>query len=104
MEDKNKQYQLDKVYRRVENIKSFYMHLAIYLTVNILFIIFWCFDSFMPKTFWPPAFFMMVAVAGFAVLAHGVYVFGAKYFLPKDWEEKQMKKLIEKDKQNNQKQ
>ena len=90
--------QIDNAQKKVECIKSFYMHLAIYLTVNILFFIFWCIDSWMPKTFWKPAFFIMIVVAGSAVLAHGLFVFGAKYILPKDWEEKQIKKLMSKNK------
>lgn len=87
--------------KRVEQIKDFYTHLMTYCTVNILFLIFWFFGSFMPETFWKPAFICMVGIAGFAVLAHGIFVFGAKYVLPKGWEEKQFKKLMNKEKQQN---
>lgn len=83
--------------KRMEQIRDFYMHLVIYCTVNILFFIFWLFDPGMPKTFWKPAFIMMVVVAGFAVLAHGLLVFGPKYLLSKDWEEREMKKLMDKE-------
>lgn len=98
MKDTYKQQELDRVSKRVECIKSFYMHLAVYLTVNILFFIFWCFDTWMPKTFWRPAFFIMVVIAGIALLAHGLFVFGAKYILPKGWEERMMKKIMSKNK------
>lgn len=84
--------------KRMEKIRDFYMHLATYCTVNILFFAFWMFDSFMPKTFWKPAFIMMAGVAGLAVLAHGLLVFGAKFILPKGWEEKELKKLMDKEK------
>lgn len=85
--------------KRVEQIKGFYGHLIIYCTVNILFLVFWYFDSFMPKTFWKPAFIMMVGVAGFVVLAHALLVFGSKYILPKGWEERKLKELMKKEKQ-----
>lgn len=98
MKNTYEKQQIDKVHKRVESIKGFYMHLAIYLTVNILFFIFWCVDSWMPKTFWKPSFFIMIVIAGSAVLAHGLFVFGAKYILPKDWEEKQIKKIMSKNK------
>lgn len=85
--------------KRMERIRDFYMHLTIYITVNVLFVIFWYFDSFMPETFWEPAFFMMIGAAGFAVLAHALLVFGAKYILPKSWEDKQYQKLLNKENQ-----
>jgi len=84
--------------KRMEKIRDFYMHLATYCTVNILFFAFWIFDSFMPETFWKPAFIMMAGVAGLVVLAHGLLVFGAKFILPKGWEERELKKLMDKEK------
>jgi hypothetical protein len=33
------------------------------------------------------------------VLAHAIIVFGAKYILPKGWEEKKIKELMKKDNQ-----
>jgi hypothetical protein len=85
--------------KRMEQIRDFYMHLVIYCTVNILFFIFWLLDSGMPKTFWRPAFIMMAGAAGLVVLAHALLVFGAIYILPKDWEEKELRKLMDKEKQ-----
>lgn len=87
--------------KRVEQLRDFYTHLIIYCTVNILFFAFWYFDSFMPETFWEPAFLIMIGGAGIAVAAHGIFVFGAKYILPKEWEEKQFKKLMGKEKKHN---
>ena len=88
--------------KRVEQIRDFYTHLITYCTVNLLFLAFWFFlETSMPETFWRPAFIMMAGIAGLAVLAHGLYVFGAKYILPKSWEEKKLKELINKQNQHN---
>ena len=86
--------------KRVEQLRNFYGHFIIYCTVNILFLIFWYFDSYMPKTFWEPAFYAMVGGAGFVVLAHGLLVFGSKYILPKGWEERKLKELMKAEKKH----
>lgn len=88
--------------KRVEQLRDFYTHLITYCTVNLLFLMFWFFlETSMPETFWRPAFIMMAGVAGLAVLAHGLFVFGAKYILSKSWEEKKLKELINKQNQHN---
>ncbi|MCO6148585.1 2TM domain-containing protein [Flavobacterium sp. NRK1] len=96
--DFRKQLKIMLAYKRVEQLKNFYVHLAAYCTVNISLLIYWYFESFMPETFWRTTFFITTVISGFIVLAHSIIVFGTKHVFSKNWEEKKFKKLIDKEK------
>lgn len=85
--------------KRVKRIKSFYVHLLIYILVNIFIIasnfirnsndepLFWSWQTFSTALFW-----------GIGLVAHGLSVFGKNLFFSSNWEEKKIQKLIDKDK------
>ncbi len=94
-------YQEDPGYKsaqkRVKDIKGFYVHLLVYLFVNIFLILVnteftrfgnWNLEmsNFYTALFW-----------GIGLAAHWAGVFGPELFLGKKWEEKKIKELIEKD-------
>ena len=94
-------YQEDPGYKtaqkRVKDIKGFYVHLLVYLFVNIFLILanteFTAFgnwnlevSNFYTALFW-----------GIGLSAHWASVFGPGFFLGKKWEEKKIKELMEKD-------
>ncbi|MHA3788762.1 2TM domain-containing protein [Flavobacterium hauense] len=90
---------LKRAQKRVECLKGFYVHLASYITVNLSLFIVWISGIYRPPyEFWNTTFLMTGIVAGFGVLANAIILFGAKYVLPKGWEEKKFRKLM--DKQN----
>jgi hypothetical protein len=86
-------------YKRVKRIKGFYFHLIIYLMFNGVIIIansnestpnnhiFWNWENFSTSLFW-----------GIGLLSHGLSVFGRNIFFGKNWEEKKIQELMEKDK------
>ncbi|WP_034891867.1 2TM domain-containing protein [Gillisia sp. Hel_I_29] len=88
-------YQLAK--KRVKRIRGFYIHLFIYIVVNICIIIldsnrqyyidgnlqFWAFANIF---FW-----------GIGLFIHWASVFGPNIFLTKKWEEKKIEELMKKD-------
>lgn len=85
--------------KRVKNIKGFYVHLTVYVFVNIFLSFqiywsskneFWRWESFSPALFW-----------GIGLLAHGTSVFGTNLLFGKNWEERKIKELMEKDKKSN---
>jgi len=92
----NKQH-LQLAYKKIEQLKSFYMHVAAYCVVNISLLMFWCFESFMPETFWRTTFLVATIISGFIVIVHAIFLFSTKYLLPGDWEEKKFKTLMEKE-------
>lgn len=89
----------DLAFKRVKRIKGFYVHFLVYVLVNAFIIsrnffghrseneIFWSWGTFSTAIFW-----------GIGLLAHGLSVFGRDLFFGDNWEEKKIKELIEKDK------
>ena len=86
--------------KRVKKIKGFYTHLTVYIVVNTMIIIvnvqnldegesFFKFKTFSTALFW-----------GVGLAAHGLSVFLPSLIMGKDWEEKKIKELMEKEKNN----
>ena len=86
--------------KRVKKIKGFYTHLTVYIVVNTMIIIvnvqnldegesFFKFKTFSTALFW-----------GIGLAAHGLSVFLPSLIMGKDWEEKKIKELMEKEKKN----
>lgn len=80
--------------KRVENLKSFYIHLIIFIFVNGMFIVFNLLNYEQAGHLW---FIYPLLGWGIGLLAHGLSVasFG---ILGTDWEEKKIKEYMEKDK------
>lgn len=79
--------------KRVKELKEFYSHLASY----ILVISFLCFINlqFSPEHIW---FYWPMLGWGIGLFFHAVGVFNIIPFFGKDWEEKKIRELIEKEK------
>lgn len=84
--------------KRVKKIKGFYTHALVYAAINLMILIgniqyldaderFFEFHNFTTAFFW-----------GIGLLAHGLSVFGPNLFLGKQWEERKIKELMEKEK------
>ena len=98
-------YKLDKERRakkRIEELKGFYIHFMVYCIINIFIStvqivarmndgetfmeVFWSFSTFSVWIFW-----------GIGLLFHAIRVFSFNPFFGKDWEERQIRKFMEKD-------
>ncbi len=84
------------VKKRVKKIKGFYIHLLVYLVVNVMIIFinihnlkpeesYFRFENFFTAFFW-----------GIGLLAHGLSVFLPNFILGPDWEEKKTRELMDK--------
>lgn len=81
--------------KRVERLKGFYIHLSVYILVNImLFIINLLSDA---GNWW---FLYPLGGWGIGLLIHGITTFTYGNF-GADWEERKIKEYMEKDKYNN---
>ena len=92
---------LKRAKKRVEELKGFYIHLAIYTIINSFIMVniliralgdgdtFWQFGTFFTPFFW-----------GIGLAFHAAKVFNYNPILGKNWEEKQIKKYIDKDKRD----
>ena len=84
--------------KRVKKLKGFYTHLAIYLLVNLLIVFiniqnlkpgesYFKFENFVTLFFW-----------GIGLLAHAMSVFVPQFILGKNWEERKIRELMDKNK------
>lgn len=79
--------------KKVRELRDFYGHLIAYAGVNVmLFIINWVTS---PGAWW---FYWVTIFWGIGVMWHAISVFGASKVESKDWEEKKIKEMMEKDK------
>lgn len=84
--------------KRVKKIKGFYTHLLVFIVINTMIVItntsnstkdFWRWQTFSTALFW-----------GIGLAAHGLSVFLPSFMMGKDWEERKIRELMEKEKQN----
>lgn len=99
VDDGNPDERYNLAYKRVKRIKGFYIHLLIFIVVNAFIIIsnsnesalsnhlFWSWKNFSTALFW-----------GIGLTAHGLSVFGRNLFFSKNWEDKKIQELMEKEK------
>lgn len=84
--------------KKVENIKGFYGNVIAYITVNIVLVFINLYTS--PNYLW---FFWPLVWWGFGVVFHGLKVFEIIPTLGKDWEERKIKEIMDKEKNNHNK-
>jgi len=86
--------------KRVKQLKGFYTHAAIYLLVNIMIVILNIQDLEPGESYFKLENFFTAFFWGIGLLTHGLSVFLPNILLGSNWEEKKIKQLMEKDKQN----
>lgn len=83
----------EKAKKRVKEVKDFYSHLLSYAVMNLVLLIINLITS--PGSLW---FYWVTVFWGIGVLIHASNTFVLKgKFLGEDWEEKKIKKIMEKD-------
>jgi hypothetical protein len=88
-------------YRRVKRIKGFYNHLAAYVIFNTIIIITNFGQEFGTPDFWKFNTFSIAFFWGIGLAAHGASVFGRDLFFGKEWEERKLRQLMDRDKKQN---
>ncbi len=96
MEINSEQERYYQAKKRVEELKGFYGNLISYIIFNTFFLVLNLLTS--PDELW---FFWPLLGWGIGVLFHAMKVFDFFPFLNKNWEERKIKELMEKEKQNN---
>ena len=91
MEDKDIKYLEAK--KQVKRVKGFYIHALVFVLVNILIIVLKLTKSEQEEIHvWGIGFWAI------GLLLHGLYVFLPNFIFGKDWEEKKIRELMDKDK------
>ncbi len=84
--------------KRVKKLKGFYSHLTIYILVN-LFIVFINIHDLKPgESYFQYKNFITLFFWGIGLLAHGMSVFVPQFVLGRNWEERKIKELMNKEK------
>ena len=91
------QKKLERARKKVEAIKGFYKHLAVYLLVNISLLVAKAISIDPGEEFWTFGNFNMAIFWGMGVLFHAFGVFGTSIFLNSNWEERKIQELMEKE-------
>jgi hypothetical protein len=78
--------------KRVEAIRGFYIHLGVYVIVNVFLFLINIITS--PEGLW---FYWVLLGWGIGVAAHAFTVFGADRLFGSDWEEKKIREIMEKE-------
>ncbi len=99
--EENEKDKLKRARKRVEELKGFYIHFSVYIVINSFILLnifirslsegdsFWAFGTFFTPFFW-----------GIGLAFHAAKVFHFNPIFGKKWEERQIQKYIEKDKQD----
>lgn len=103
VKDTHTNEKLRRAKKRVQDLKGFYIHFAVYIAVNTFISTmkivqnlgdgesfndaFWDFGTFAVWFFW-----------GIGVVFHAIKVFSYNPFFSKDWEERQIQKYMDRDK------
>lgn len=95
----DEQMRLDKARKRVEAIKGFYKHLAIYLIVNFVFFAINAINLEPGESFFSLGNFSMAIFWGMGVAAHAFGVFGTNFLFGNDWQERKIRELMEREEQ-----
>lgn len=95
----NPDIRYDLAYKKVKRMKGFYVHVVVYVLVNsFLLILSFNKSEVGVENFWRWQTWNTVFFWGIGLIAHGVSVFGGYLIFNKDWEERKIRELIEKDK------
>lgn len=88
MNDQTIKYQRAK--ERVAALRGFYVHLLVYILINLLLFLINIIVT--PATFW---FIWPLLGWGIAIALHAFFVFGQRRILGADWEEKKIQEFME---------
>ena len=96
MMDEDERYEMAR--KRVQELKGFYRNLFSYIVINVFLIIINLVTS--PKHLW---FYWVTIFWGIGVLFHAAHTFVLRgKFLGKEWEERRIKEIMEKEKKADQ--
>ncbi|MEM8999213.1 MAG: 2TM domain-containing protein [Bacteroidota bacterium] len=90
----------DRAKKRVEDLKGFYIHFAVYVCINAFILVNIYVRSLGEgENFWQWSHFFVLLGWGVGLFFHAARIFGFNLILGKDWEERQIQKYMEKDRE-----
>lgn len=92
MKTDNETAKVNAAYKRVENLRSIYVHILAYITVNIAIFLGSLNGFGLPDTFWETSLFITGVFGAMGVIGQWAYLIGYRLIFP----EKKEQHLIEK--------
>lgn len=97
------QEKYNRARKRVQEIKSFYIHLAVYIIINAFILINIYIHTLDGGEFWQVGHFFTLFFWGIGLAFHAISAFKYNPLFGKRWEERQIRKLMDKDRDQSQK-
>lgn len=97
-----KQFNEDRYYfakKRVKKIKGFYVHLFVYVAVNLFLVLLNSRNLHVGETYFKFENFYTAIFWGIGLLAHALSVFGLHFLFGSQWEDRKMKEFMQKEDQ-----
>ena len=90
----------ERAKKRVKKIKGFYSHLLVYVVINLIIVVINIQKLGPDESYFEWRNFFTLFFWGIGLFAHGLSVFMPSMILGKNWEEKKIKELMEKERKN----
>ena len=84
--------------REVKRLKGFYTYLIVYIVINIMIVFVNIRDLDPGESYFKIENFFTALVWGIVIVAHGFTVFLPNWIFGRNWEEKKIRELMEKEK------
>lgn len=91
---------MERAKKRVRSIAGFYKHLSVYLIINAFLITLKYFNLDADEKFFQFSTFSTAIFWGIGLAFHAMGVFGTNAFLGPDWEERKIREIMAKEKNN----
>lgn len=92
-------FQYQQAVKQVGKIKGFYTHLGVFVLANIFFVVVKLQKDDPKESVWDVLY--VTLFWGIGLLFHGLKVFGWSSVIGKNWEEKKIQEIMEKEKEIN---
>ncbi len=96
----NKEEAYLRAKKKLDNLKGFYWHLASYVVVNAFLIVSIWSNLDKDESIWELKTFATAIFWGIGLAFHAMGVFGPDFFFGKNWENRKIKKYMDKDKRH----
>jgi hypothetical protein len=90
------QRKLDRAVKKIQSIRGFYKHFAVYILVNLVLIAAKWFTLEPGESFFTYSTFSVAVFWGLGVMFHAIGVFGTNIFLTEKWEERKIREYMDK--------
>lgn len=88
----------ERARKRVQAVSGFYKHLAAYVLVNLFLLLRAYFKLKPGEEFFEFGNFSLLFFWGFGVAVHALTTFGPAAFMGRDWEERKIRQIMEREK------